>query len=275
MHSKVEPRENYSILHLRGEFDTFYCSLLQKEIDGLVAAGVTHVVLNLRLVKFINSTALGAIIKSSKALGAQGGKLVISRPSAFCRDIIEKVGLDRVVPIYDTDEAAGAAVVANLPQEPDEDTRVFEEDETTVIFAPVDKAKIDHFIPEEARSSKANPVHGHSFGSTWRGIGRMSGLDAQGMRFTWSGGQTGMSPFEMAQMLSIGTDIKVKFRLPLLKKGHCESVVTVDEVEERADGVKIGASFSEIDDQTRNAVQQYSEDMAFLKDELRKATGDE
>ena len=94
MHSKVEPRENYSILHLRGEFDTFYCSLLQKEIDGLVAAGVTHVVLNLRLVKFINSTALGAIIKSSKALGAQGGKLVISRPSAFCRDIIEKVGLD-------------------------------------------------------------------------------------------------------------------------------------------------------------------------------------
>ena len=117
-----------------------------------------------------------------------------------------------------------------------------------------------------------NPVHGHSFGKSWRGIGRMSGLDSQGLRFTWSGGQTSLSPFEMGQMLSIGTELRIKIRLPLLQKGHCEALVTVDEVEERPDGVKLGASFSEIDDETRNAVQQYSEDMAFLKDELRKAT---
>jgi anti-anti-sigma factor len=109
MQITVEPRDNDTILHLRGEFDTFYCPMLQKEIDGLVSAGVVNVVLNLRLVKFINSTALGAIIKASKILASNGGKLVISRPSAFCRDIIEKVGLDRVVPIFETDEAAAAA----------------------------------------------------------------------------------------------------------------------------------------------------------------------
>ena len=36
MQVTVEPRENFTILHLRGEFDTFYCALLQKEIDGLI-----------------------------------------------------------------------------------------------------------------------------------------------------------------------------------------------------------------------------------------------
>ena len=47
---------------------------------------------------------MGAMIKASKLLHAKNGKLVISRPSTFCRDIIEKVGLDRVVTVYDSDQ---------------------------------------------------------------------------------------------------------------------------------------------------------------------------
>lgn len=273
MHITVEPQDGYSVLHLRGEFDTFYCPALQQEIDGLQAAGVHRVVLNLRLVKFINSTALGAIIKASKALSGQGGQLVIARPSNFCRDIMEKVGLDRVVPILGSDEEAGAAVMESARKAAEDDNAPFEEDEAAVMFSPVDPERVEHFIPESKRTGGVtNPVHGHSFGKSWRGIGRMSGLDSQGLRFTWGGGQTSLSPFEMGQMLSIGIDLKIKFRLPLLQKGHCEAVVTIDEVEERPDGVKLGATFSEIDDETRQAVQQYSEDMAFLKDELRKAT---
>jgi hypothetical protein len=130
---------------------------------------------------------------------------------------------------------------------------------------------VKHFLESAART-KANPVHGHSFGAKWSGVGRMSGLDDQGLRFTWSGGRTGLNPFEMAQMLSIGTDWKVKFRLPLLQRGYCEAVAVVGEVEERPDGVKIGARFSSIDDETKSAIRQYAKDMAFLKEELRRAT---
>ncbi len=275
MQITVEPRENFNVLHLRGEFDTFYCPALQSEVDGLVAAGVKRVALNLRLVKFINSTALGAIIKASKTLAGNGGKLVISRPSKFCRDIIEKVGLDRVVPIYDSDEEAGAALAGTEGQAAADSGNEGLDDETAILFAPTDRAKIEHFVPESARSGKANPVHGHAFSSNWRGVGRMSALDAEGLRFVWNGGNTGLSAFEMGQMLSLGTDLNVKFRLPLLQKGHCEAVVTVNEVEERADGVKLVASFSELDPETRQAVQQYASDMAFLKKELRQATEDE
>ena len=35
MQITVEPRENFTILHLRGEFDTFYCAHLQQEVEGL------------------------------------------------------------------------------------------------------------------------------------------------------------------------------------------------------------------------------------------------
>lgn len=274
MQITAEPREDYTILHLRGEFDTFYCPHLQKEIDALMAAGVRSVALNLRLVKFINSTALGAIIKASKSLGADGGKLAISRPSAFVRDIMEKVGLDRVVPMFDSDEAAGSHLLESAPQPSgagNEESIL--DDESSVLFSPSDPARVDHFIPEAARKTgTTNPVHGHAFGSSWRGVGRMSGLDGESLRFTWNGGSTGLTPFEMGQMLSLGTDLNIKFRLPLLQKGHCEATVTISEVEERPDGVKIGASFSEIEPETREAVQQYAEDLAFLKSELKKAT---
>ena len=273
MQITVEPRENYAVLHLRGEFDTYYCPLLQKEVDGLIAAGVHHIVLNLRLVKFINSTALGAVIKASKVLSAQDGRLVISRPSAFCRDIMEKVGLDRVVPIYDNDEDAGTALLVTTAKEAVAgEAGEGLDDDSAILFSPKDVERIEHFIPEDKRAAKANPVHGHAFGSTWRGVGRMSALDADGLRFTWNGGNTELSPFEMGQMLSLGTDLRVTFRLPLLQKGHCEAIVTINEVEERPGGVKLAAAFSELDAETRQAVQQYAQDMAFLKKELRKAT---
>ncbi len=272
MQITAEPREDFTVLHLRGEFDTFYCPLLQKEIDGLIAAGVKGIVLNLRLVKFINSTALGAVIKASRVLTTHGGKLAISRPSKFCRDIIEKVGLDRVVPIHDTDEDAGTAVLEEHRRPARGPAGVAIEDETAILFTPRDPARVEHFIPEEQRAGQRSPLQGQDLGTSWRGVGRMSALDAEGLRFVWNGGTTGLTPFEMGQMLSLGTELDVKFRLPLLQRGHCEAVVTIQEVEERPDGVKLRTSFSELDKETQNAIAQYAKDMAYLKKELRKAT---
>ncbi len=270
MHITVEPIENHAVVHLRGEFDTYYCPLLAEEIKGIQKTGVHHVVLNLRMVKFINSTALGAIIKASRALDGGGGKLAISRPSAFCRDIIEKVGLDRVVAIFDTDEDAVASLLAGEERTAHAGPE-FEEDPSSVLFTLRDKDRLEHFI---AKVAAENPVHGHAFGSNWSGVGRMAALSQEGLAFTWTGGSTDLSPFDMGQMLSVGTGLAVKFRLPLLQRGYCEAAVDVAVLEERADGVKVNCTFSEIDDETREAVRQYSKDMAFLKDELKKATGD-
>jgi len=272
MHIDVEHSENHATLHLRGEFDTYYVRNLQDEIDALVEGGVARIILNLRLVKFINSTALGAIIKASKALTARGGKLVIARPSAFCREIIEKVGLNRVVPIFDTDEAAVQGLSGPTPKPAAASDGMDDLDESSVLFAPTDPARIEHFLSMTGRARLAADK-GSAFGSNWSGVGRMSSLDEIGLRYTWSGGSTGLDPFAMGQLLAIGTEVRIKFRLPLFKPGWCEAVATVSDVEERTDGVKVGAAFSKIDDKTIAAVRQYSADLRFLKDELRRATG--
>lgn len=276
MHINVEHREEYAVLHLRGEFDTYYCRDLQEEIDALAAAGTVNVILNLRLVKFINSTALGAIIKASKMLNSRGGRLALTRPSAFCQEIIEKVGLDRVVPIYDSDDKAAAAMLAGsaAPTRTGSDEQPAD-DPSIVLFTPVDPERIEHFVPEERRAEAeiVNKAHGYAIGSKWNGIGRMLSLDERGLHFTWSGGDTGLDAFAIGQLLAIGTELKIKFRMPMLQHGYVEAITTVGEIEEREDGVKIGASFTRIDDKTLAAVRQYSTDLKFLKDELRKATG--
>jgi anti-anti-sigma factor len=272
MHISVEHGDNFATIHLRGEFDTYYCKHLAEQIDALVASGVTHVVLNLRLVKFINSTALGAIIKSSKLLASKGGKLVIARPSAFCRDIIVKVGVDRVVPIFDDDDAAAAGLFTAAKAVP-KAAAAAGDDEASVLFAPTDAARIEHFLTSSrlfkapAAAAQAPSV------ANWQGVGRMASLDERGLRFTWNGGDTGLDAFAMGQLLSIGTELKIKFRLPLFKQGYCEATASVAEVEERDTGVKIGARFTKIDEKTLAAVRQYASDLKFLKDELRKATG--
>ncbi len=268
MHITVEPNENHAILFLRGEFDTYYCPLLQEEIDGVLKTGIRNVILNLRMVRFINSTALGAIIKASRSLQQKGGRLAISRPSAFCRDIIEKVGLDRVVPVFGTDEAAAESLAARAPTKPSEAAASVEDEPSNVLFTLVDQNRLGHFVPKKT----SPPAQGLDFGALWVGTGRMANLDEHGLRFSWNGGNTGLSPFDMGQMLSVGTRLMVKFKLPLLRKGYCEAQVEVTVLEERPEGVKVGANFTEIDTETRDAVRQYAQDMAFLKEELRKAT---
>jgi anti-anti-sigma factor len=271
MHISVEPRDDHAFLHLRGEFDTYYVPELQRELDALVKSGIVRVALNLRFVKFINSTALGAMIKASKMLAGKGGRLVVSRPSPFCRDIFGKVGLDRVIGVYDSDEEAAEALLAGTAKAGKVADKSAEEHVSTVLFSPVDSKRIEHFLPEDKRTPTHELSH-EKLGVAWSGAGRMAALDSKGLRFTWNGGGTGLSPFAMSQFLAIGTDWRVKFRLPLLMKGYSEVVCTISEVEERPEGVKIGAIFKTIDAATKNAIAQYANDMAFLKDELKKTT---
>ncbi|HEX5051449.1 MAG TPA: STAS domain-containing protein [Planctomycetota bacterium] len=269
MHTHIEHAENFATLHLRGEFDTFYCKHLQDEIDGLVQSGVTRVVLVLRLVKFVNSTALGAIIKAAKTLAAKGGKLVIAQPSPFCREIIGKVGIDRVVPVFDTQEQAQKALFGAAAPAPRAAPPVAEDD-SSVLFAPTDAAAVEQFLGH-VRPVKGviSPVHGHDFGANAVARGRMSSLDERCLVFQWSAPGTGLDPTAMSALLPEGLELRVKFRLPLFQVGFSQATAKVDAVEPYGDGVRVVARFSRIEEETLNAVRQFSADMKLLKDELK------
>jgi len=98
------------VLTLKGEFDTFVTGAFSNEIGNCLSEGAHSIVLNMRLVKFVNSTALGSMIKARKQCLAAHGNLVVSQPSAAVREAMESLGLDRLFQVFDDDEAAIASM---------------------------------------------------------------------------------------------------------------------------------------------------------------------
>ncbi|MBM3962619.1 MAG: STAS domain-containing protein, partial [Planctomycetes bacterium] len=108
--------DDYATLTLKGDFDTFYCPALMQEVDALIDRGVSMLILDMHVVKFINSTALGAVIKAHKRCRAEGGDLVVAQPSAFVKNVMKSVGIDKLIGMHETLAEATKAIVKQLNQ---------------------------------------------------------------------------------------------------------------------------------------------------------------
>jgi anti-anti-sigma factor len=241
--------DDYAILTLKGEFDTFYCPALMQEVEDLVERGVNHLVIDMRLVKFINSTALGAVIKAHKRCRAEGGELVVAHPSPFVRDVITKVGIDKLITLHDTEEAAVKAVIKHLNQK------------ELAGDAPVDQEKVLITFADEVRNKM--------IGGKKTLLGSMSNVDGHKVQFVFQGKKQGITGDQGKQLFFAGGDVALKFQVKMIKKSYFEVIATVDAAETTADGgVRVTAKFAKISDNDRQALGQFAADMAFLKQQL-------
>ena len=77
---------------------------------------------DLSSVTFIDSTAIGSILAAGRTLRKAGGALALVSPGDSTRKLLELVGVDRVLPVYDTTERAlehlvGSVVLRKLEDE--------------------------------------------------------------------------------------------------------------------------------------------------------------
>ena len=91
--------DSHANLVLQGDFETDDASALLQAIEGLREEGVNRIAVSLRMVKYINSTALGSLVRARELMRLEGGDIVIVKPSAMTREIISKMGLDAVIPM--------------------------------------------------------------------------------------------------------------------------------------------------------------------------------
>lgn len=94
------------ILKFTGEFDTFNLPAFSERIDRMVTGGDVQFVLDLHLLKFINSAALGYLIKTAKTVKEKHGEVVIARPSRFIQKTLVTLGLENVFKVFPTVEDA-------------------------------------------------------------------------------------------------------------------------------------------------------------------------
>ena len=220
---------NVVLLTLKGEFDSFVTNAFGNEIAKIQDEGVHRIVLNMAQVKFVNSTALGAVIKARKTCRNAQGDVVISAPSQPVRDAMDSLGLDRLFAICDDDESAIQSIEGSQSIELDDDS------ESAVMI----------HVPEIPR-----PI-----------VGKLKRLDQSGLECRI----TGVPPIKFAD----GRELRLKFRLPLYRREYFELSAVVDRVETAGGHVTLGLRFTEMLDEDRSAIESFVEDMNELRKAAR------
>ncbi len=94
------------ILALEGEFDNLTLPTISEKVDALLDKGHTNLIFNLHRLKFVDSSALGYLVKTWKQLKKFDGELVLSQPSEFFSSTVAILGFDEIFKIFPSDDDA-------------------------------------------------------------------------------------------------------------------------------------------------------------------------
>lgn len=93
-------------------FDAMTAPAIESALQGLITSGAKWVVCDLAATEYVSSAALRVLLAAAKGLRAAGGELVLSAPRPYVREILETAGLDKIMRVFASAEAARAAFEA-------------------------------------------------------------------------------------------------------------------------------------------------------------------
>ncbi len=267
---KVERRrwENVTILSFVGEFDAFNLPTYSQKIDGLIEAGETQMVFNLRLLTFINSSALGYLLKVKKRSQELGGDLVLVQPSKFIKKTLLTLGLQEVFAIYETDEdgalsylrPSGAKKAKLSKGDAETDEKML--GGNAVMFLTVDE--------------EGKPLYGQN-----PQVGKLANLAEGALEIRWEVPAPGpkhlvpISTENFESAIHPGTRLKVKFRQPFAMKGYyfeigCQVSGVSKNNPENPNESTIAVDFKDMKPEDRTAIVDYVQDMKKFRDVLKR-----
>ncbi len=204
--------QDVTILKFVGEFDAFNLPTYSQKIDALCEGGESSLVFNLHLLTFINSSALGYLLKVKKRAQELGGDLVLVQPSKFIRKTLLTLGLQEVFNIYETDEDG---VLSFLKPGGGKKAKLTHEGETD------DKLTIANAIMFSVVDEEGKNLYGDK-----PQVGRITNLSDNSLQFRWlvpPPGPKYMVPISSENFdsaLHPGTRLRVKFRQPFAMKAY-------------------------------------------------------
>jgi anti-anti-sigma factor len=224
-----------------GAFDTPEVDAFQAHVDSAIDEQLFKVVINLGRMSFINSTALGALIRAQKRLNQYGGDLALAEPSTFATGVFKTLGIDRKIKCFPA-EADAVEYMKSVGSE-----GVGVEGEQQVAFSFADRAQTA-VAGEDSR------------------VGTIRSIGEAGITFQWEN----LDNLDVDKMFVGGAPLKLRFQLPLYHETHLFTAdASVVSSNITAGGrVTVQAKFANLKDVERRAIQQFVRDLRYLKGEL-------
>lgn len=94
---------HYEIVEFHGELDPSSLPGLEKELAPILESYDRQaLIFDLSQLKFTNSEGIGFLVTSHMKLAKRKHQLFIAAPRPNVRDVLELVGIPRLIPVYDT-----------------------------------------------------------------------------------------------------------------------------------------------------------------------------
>ena len=108
---QVSPTDDsgWHLLPLEGALDVSAAARLREQFADAVTEGHNHLVVDLSAVTFMDSTGLGVLVGGLKRVRMHDGALRLTGAGRDVLRLLRITGLDKVLPVYDSVEAAQAA----------------------------------------------------------------------------------------------------------------------------------------------------------------------
>jgi len=98
--------QNTVIVHVQGKIIGNTVAQFRTEIEQQLQNGNNKLIVDLKNVPLLDSTALGVIIVTLQVLQRAGGKLVLLNPQKAVSSILDITRLSSILEVYETEEAA-------------------------------------------------------------------------------------------------------------------------------------------------------------------------
>lgn len=96
---------------LRGRFDTTGAAVIEMPFNAIVTEK-RAVVVDLSAVNFLSSYAIRVLLVGAKIIKSKGGRLVIMCPGNNVAKVLRTAGTDALIPVFQDEQAAAAALAA-------------------------------------------------------------------------------------------------------------------------------------------------------------------
>ena len=100
--------ERYTLVEVAGEADVTNSGDLQRALEAELAQQPRTLIIDLSGLRFMDSSALHALLTVNRAMDRQGGVLALVSPQAAVAKILRLTTADRLIPVFDS--VAEAAV---------------------------------------------------------------------------------------------------------------------------------------------------------------------
>lgn len=97
-----EKNDTVSIFRPNGRLDSNTSQGFEQKIFGAISEGTKKMVIDFKDIDYISSAGLRVILKATKALARDNGKIMLCDMQDYVKEVFEIAGFDAILPIVPT-----------------------------------------------------------------------------------------------------------------------------------------------------------------------------